>query len=138
VRIVLAAVLLAACVAPPTKMHVSLFPSAYSAAMSSTPGLGLTPVSEPPKGVPVRYRYHATQGFFVTWDENTREITRHGAEYVTLSSKVVYWTYDPAIATGVDSAVRLSVITEHAKSGKPLARADFNLAWDGQVFRAQH
>ncbi|UPT72524.1 MAG: hypothetical protein M0D55_11140 [Elusimicrobiota bacterium] len=134
-RVLVVAALLAAC-GGPTKMRVDLFPAAYSAAMSSTPGLGLTPVSEPPSGVTPRYRYTATEGYFVTWDESTHEVLIHGPEFVTLTGKV-YWSYDAAIPTGRAGPVRLAVITENAKSGKPLARADINLAFDGELFRVQ-
>lgn len=135
-RLLVLAVLLGACVPKPTQMMVNILPGAYSAAMSSTPGMGLYPVSEPPSGVTPRYRYTATEGFFVTWDESTHEVEQHGAEFVTLAARV-YWSYDPSVPTGRGGPVRVSVITENAKNGKPLARADFSLAFDGELFRVQ-
>ncbi len=119
-------------------MSVNLFPPAYSTAMSSTPGLGLTPISEPPKGVKVRYRWSTTEGFFVTQDDATLEISNHGPEFLTLAGKV-YWSYDPGIQTGRgEKPVHISVLTENVKTGQPLARADFDLVFDGSVFRAAH
>lgn len=135
-RFFVLAVLLGACVPKPTQMRVDLLPGAYSAAMSSTPGMGLYPVSEPPSGVTPRYRYTATEGFFVTWDESTHEVLQQGPEFVTLAGRV-YWTYDPSVPTGRSGPVRIAVITENAKNGKPLARADINLAFDGELFRVQ-
>lgn len=135
-RLLALAVLVGACATPPTEMHVNILPGAYSAAMSSTPGMGLYPVAEPPKGVTPRYRYTATEGYFVTWDESTREIEQHGAEFVTLAARV-YWTYDPSVPTGRAGPVRIAVITENAKNGKPLARTDISLAFDGELFRVQ-
>lgn len=132
------ALLLAACATPPTEMRVSLFPPAYSAAMSSTPGLGMTPISEPPKGVSVRYRWTASEGFFVTQDDSTLEISVHGRDFLTMAGKV-YWSYDPNIQTGRGpKPVHITVRTENAKNDALLAVAEFDLTFDGTVFRAAH
>ncbi len=134
----LAAALLAACAYVPTEMRVMVEPPYYVATMSSTPGLGLTPIAEAPPGMKVRYRWTTDGGFFLTVSETTREIVNLGQNTVTEDGKL-FWSYDPGGQGALENRpVAVTVLTENRKNGKEVARTEFALAWDGQYFRAKH
>lgn len=132
------AALLAACRTPPTEMRVLMEPPSYSLSMSSTMGLGLTPIAESPPGMKVRYRWSADAGFFLTEKETTNEILDLGRATVTPGGKL-FWSYEPGEqAELTNRPVAITVITENAKNGKEIARTEMYLVWDGQSFRAKH
>lgn len=135
----LAAVLiLGACRTVPTEMRVLIEPPAYSVSMSSTLGLGLTPITESPPGVMVRYRWTADGGYFLTQKETTAEILNLGREAATEGGKL-FWSYGSGEQSELaNRPVALAVRAENAKNGKELARTEFTLIWDGQFFRAKH
>ena len=129
--------LLAACATPPTAMRVIVEPPAYSVTMSSTLGVGLTPVSEQPPGMKVRYRWTADAGYFLAQKESTAEILDFGRETVTQGGKL-FWSYDSNEKAAIERApVAISVVTESLK-GKTLARTDLRLEWDGPMIRLAH
>jgi hypothetical protein len=133
-----AAALLAACRTVDVDMRVIIEPPAYVASMSSTLGLGLTPVSEQAPGVKVRYRWSADGGYFLTQSETTSEIVNLGRAAVTEGGKL-FWSYDPNGQKALeDRPVAITVITESLKNGKEIGRTEFALVWDGQFFRAKH
>lgn len=135
---VLAAALLAACAGAPTPMRVIVQPPAYAVTMSSTRGLGLTPVAEAPPGLKVRYRWTADGGYFLTEDEHSAEVVSLGRETVTAGGKL-FWSYEPGEEGALaDRGVLIKVVTESVKNGKVLAATDFTLIWDGAAFRAKH
>jgi hypothetical protein len=132
------AALLAACSSAPTQMRVMVEPPAYSVVMSSTLGLGLTPIAESPPGMKVRYRWSADGGRFLTQSESTAEILDLGRETVTSGGKL-FWSYDPSEQKALeDRPISITVLTENVKNGKEIARTEFTLIWDGQFFRAKH
>lgn len=134
----LAALLLGACSTPPTPMRVLVEPPAYVVTMSSTRGLGLTPIAEAPPGMKVRYRWTADGGYFLTEKETTAEVLDLGRETVTTGGKL-FWSYEPGEQGALaDRGVVIKVVSESVKSGKVLAATDFTLIWDGAVFRAKH
>lgn len=118
-------------------MRVIVEPPAYSVEMSSTLGLGLTPVSEQPPGMKVRYRWTADSGYFLTQNEATAEILDLGRTTVTDGGKL-FWSYDPNEKAAIERApVAISIVTESLK-GKILARTDLRLEWDGPMIRLSH
>lgn len=133
-----AAMFLAGCRTVPTEMRVMVEPPAYSLEMSSTLGLGLTPIAETPPGMKVRYRWSADGGHFLTVSETTREIERLGRETSTMGGKLL-WSYDPGEQIELSNRpVAITVVTENVKNGKEIARTEMFLIWDGQLFRAKH
>lgn len=130
--------LAAACRTPPTPMRVIVEPPAYVVTMSSTRGLGLTPVAEASPGLKVRYRWTADGGYFLTEKETTAEVVDLGRETVTAGGRL-YWSYEPG-EQGVlaDRGVSIKVVTESVKSGRAIAFTEFALFWDGAAFRAKH
>ncbi|MDD5304449.1 MAG: hypothetical protein PHS14_15235 [Elusimicrobia bacterium] len=132
------AALAAACGTVPAEMRVMVEPPAYAVTMSSTLGLGLTPVSEPPPGMKVRYRWTADGGYFRIQSEATNEIVDLGRETVTGGGKL-FWSYKPDEQKALeDRPVAITVVTENAKNGEALAWTDMALVWDGQFFRPKH
>lgn len=106
-------VLFAACGAVPVQMRVLVEPPAYSSVMSSTLGLGLTPIAESPPGMKVRYRWSADGGFFLTRKEATNEIIRLGHAAVTTGGKL-FWSYNMDEQTVLSNrSVAITVVTEN-------------------------
>ena len=133
-----AAMFLSGCRTVPTEMRVLVEPPAYSVEMSSTLGLGLTPIAESPPGMKVRYRWSADAGYFFTQKETTNEILDLGRATVTSGGKL-FWSYDPEeMSVLSDRPVSITVVTENVKNGKEVARTEMSLIWDGQYFRAKH
>jgi len=133
VRLLALASLLAACSEVPTKMSYAADPGACLPGMSSTIGIGISPASEPPPGVKVRYRWHASRGNLKTWSEVTHESVVFGADAVTTEGKL-YWACDAAgIAAG--DPVLVTIVTEDAKNGSELVRADIRIVSDGEKMR---
>jgi hypothetical protein len=125
---------LAACATVPTEMHVDLGPSSYAASMSSTIGIGLTPVAEAPRGVKVRYHWTTDSGFFLEWSEVTHEISSRGPETMTERGAKLFWSYDPADpATAERKPVTIVILASDMANGKVLARTDVHLVWDNGV-----
>jgi hypothetical protein len=134
-RPLLALALLCACASAPTDMGIKIQPTSYTAAMSSTIGIGLTPHSAPPRGTKVRYHWTASSGRFLSWSENTHEITERGPETLTLDDGgKLYWAYNAA-EMAAKKPVTVTVLTEDMASGKVLARADVHLIWEEDVVR---
>lgn len=131
--------LLGACRTPaPTPMRVLVQPPAYVVTMSSTRGLGLTPVTEARPGVKLLYRWTANGGYFLTQNERSAEIVDLGREATTEGGKL-FWSYEPGEQRELeDRSVEIKVRAEDAKNGRTLAATDFTLIWDGAVFRAKH
>lgn len=130
----LAALALAcACGSAPTRMGVTAAPAACLPGLSKTLGIGLTPESNPPKGVKVRYRWRAGRGSLKSWNEGTQETVVHGAEALNDGGKL-YWSCDGA-GIGDRSPVTVTVLTEDAATGEVLARTDVLLKWDDEKMR---
>ncbi len=112
-------------------MSVSAAPPLYAASMSSTIGIGLSPVAVPPRGVKVRYHWTADHGRFLDWSEVTHQITNRGAETMTEKGGRLFWSYDPADEFAVErKPVRIVILGENAADGKVLVRNDVHLVWD--------
>lgn len=127
------AVLLSACSELPTKMTYVADPAACLPGMSSTLGIGITPASEPPPGVKVRYRWHADRGNLKTYFETTQETVMFGADAVTTEGKI-YWACDAAGLAG-GAPVNVTLVTENAKNGEELVRSVIRIESDGEKMR---
>lgn len=137
-RALLAVLALAGCATPPTPMRVLVQPPAYKVEMTTTRGLGLTPIAEAPPGLKVRYLWKASGGYFVTHNDQTTEIVDLGPETVNDGGKL-YWTYEPGEQSALaEKPVAISIKTVDVKSKKEIAWTDFALFWDGEFFRAKH
>jgi len=137
-RVLLAVLVLAGCATPPTPMRVLVQPPAYKVEMTTTRGLGMTPITEAPPGMKVRYIWKTDGGYFLTQNDRTTEIIDLGPETVNEGAKL-YWTYEPGEQSALaERPVAISIKTENVKTGKEIAWADFTLVWDGEFFRAKH
>lgn len=138
IRALLAVVALAGCATTATPMRVLIQPPAYKVEMTTTRGLGLTPIAEVPPGVKVRYVWKASGGYFATQNDQAAEIVDLGPETVNDGHKL-YWTYEPGEQNALaEKPVAISINTVEVKSGKEIAWTDFTLVWDGEFFRAKH
>lgn len=137
-RLLILAVLSAACTTPPTQMRVTLEPGRYAASMSSTPGIGLSPIAEAPPGVKTRCVWHADAGHFLAWTETTREIVELGRDHTGACEKT-FWTYAPNEPAALSQKpIAVSVVTLNAKNSRALARTDLTLIWEEGYVRAAH
>ncbi|MBI2787674.1 MAG: hypothetical protein HYX59_03225 [Elusimicrobia bacterium] len=132
-RLLALAVLLSACSEVPTRMSFVADPGACLPGMSSTIGIGITPAAEPPPGVTVRYRWHASRGNLKTYSDVTHETVVFGADAVTTTEKL-YWACDAAGIAAGDPVV-VTIVTENAKNGEELVRADIRIVSDGEKMR---
>ena len=137
VRAAAAAVLLtAACATFPREMSVRAQPTVYSPAMSSTAGIGLTPVFVPPAGTTLNYHWSADFGYFVSWNAPSFKIVPRGADLVATPG-TLYWTYDPKLAFARKPVVTILVEASDARSGRVLARSALKLDWDRDTARVR-
>jgi hypothetical protein len=134
-RAALAAVLLAgACAAG--SMSVSVRPKAYSPALSSTPGIGLTPVFAGRAGEAYDYRWKTNFGSFVSWAPPAYKVLPRGAE-VSAGDETLYWTYDPRLSGAAKPVVEISVEVRERESGRAVAWKKVLLDWDGDTARVR-
>lgn len=122
----------------PVDMRVVVSPPAYAAAMSSTIGLGLTPITETAPGTKVRHRWTTDFGYFLSVSETTREIVNLGREAVSGDEKV-FWSYDAGLQKSLEERpVSITVSAENPKNGREVSRTEMTLVWDGQFLRPKH
>jgi hypothetical protein len=128
--LVAAAALLSACAALSGGggMGLRAVPTQYSPAMSSTPGIGLTPVYEPPAGTTVNYHWTADFGYFVSWNPPTYVVVPRGTD-LTATAGRLYWTYDPRYAPDRKPVVTIVVEVEDSETGRVVARRTLKLDW---------
>ncbi|MFI5361274.1 MAG: hypothetical protein ACHQ49_04835 [Elusimicrobiota bacterium] len=132
-----AALLLAsACALLTEELAVRASPQQYSPAMSSSPGIGLTPVFTPPAGTTARYRWTTNFGGFVSWNPPDYKVVPRGSD-PTGSEGTLYWTYDPRLALLGKPVVSIVVEAIDPESGRVLARSKIKLDWDSDVARVR-
>jgi hypothetical protein len=131
----LAAVLLScACAAFTGSLTVRNETSSYSPAMSSTVGIGFTPVFEPPFGTTLAYHWSADFGEFVSWGAPDYKVAALGPE-ADSGAGTLYWTYDPRQTAPRKSTVTIRIEARDVNSGRVLANKTITLDWDRDTAR---
>jgi len=104
----------------------------YTPLMSSTVGIGLTPVNTL-EGSPeiVKYHWHTDYGYFVAWDSPDFKVRLLGQEVINNEEKI-YWSYDPNEMGTEKPSVEISLQMESARSGRVLAGARLKIEWEDQ------
>lgn len=104
----------------------------YTPIMSSTVGIGLTPVStlaRPPQTV--QYHWRTDFGHFATWDPPEFRVNLLGTEVITNGEKI-YWSYNPDEMGAEKPSVHISLHIEDAQSGQVLTGTNLEIGWDDQ------
>jgi len=77
----------------PVPISVSATPSSYTPAMSSTPGIALTPqVIRVPSDSGVHYHWKTDLGYFLSWDAPAYQIQDLGQDTANAGG-TLYWTW---------------------------------------------
>jgi hypothetical protein len=119
-------------------LRVSIDPDIiiYNPAMSSVPGVGLTPNLTSP-GYPGTLRYHwqTDYGHFISWNPPDFVVKDRGMD-VTLGREKVYWTYNQTGALTGRPPARIILLVEDAGSGILQAGAILEIDWDDSGLNA--
>jgi hypothetical protein len=117
-------------------MTVRAEPISYSPAMSSTPGIGLTPVFAAPAGTTYGYYWHASFGYFLSWAPPSYKVVPLGVDAVS-GSGALYWSYDPKLTFVNKPVVTISVEARDRESGRVMARRTLKLDWEQDTARVR-
>jgi len=116
----------------PEDVTIQIDRDVYTPLMSSTVGIGLTPVNtlqRPPE--PIQFHWHTDYGYFVAWNSPDFKVKLLGTEVINNGEKI-YWSYDPDGMGAEKPSVEISLQIEDAQSGKVLAGASLNIEWEDQ------
>jgi hypothetical protein len=104
----------------------------YTPIMSSTVGIGLTPVNtlERPAET-VQFHWRTDYGYFVAWDSPDFKVKLLGTEVINNGEKI-YWSYDHDEMGADKPSVEISLQIEDAQSGQVLAGASLKIGWEDQ------
>jgi len=127
---------LATCAQPddalPENVTIQIDGDIYTPIMSSTVGIGLTPVytlERPPETVQLHWR--TDYGYFVAWDSPDFKVNLLGTEVINNGEKI-YWSYAPDEMGAEKPSVEISLQIEDAQSGQVLAEASLKIGWEDQ------
>jgi hypothetical protein len=115
----------------PDELHLRTEPRFYSPAMSSTIGIGLTPLFAAPGGAPFVYHWHTDFGYFVNWAASGK-VAPLGPE-ADSGDGTLYWTYDSQLALDHKPTVTIVVEATSPERGDAAhlyARKKIKLDWD--------
>ena len=104
--------------------------------MSSTPGIGFTPVFVPPAGTTANYHWTADFGYFVSWNAPNYVVLPRGADFVATEGRF-YWTYDPRYSSDRKPVVTIVVAAQDSETGRILARRTVKLDWERDTARVR-
>jgi hypothetical protein len=116
------------------QLSIQAEPTTYSPVMSSTVGIGLSPVFTPSgKSRPSQYRWHSSFGQFVSWAAPAYIVRELGQDTISGDEKI-YWTYDPKAMAAKKPPVEITASAEDSM-GRNLARTMLRIGWDGATAR---
>jgi hypothetical protein len=104
-------------------------PQRYSPIMSSTPGIGLEPVSTGFRTDNASFAWKATYGQFLSWNSPDFKVNQLGDSANNHGEKL-YWSFtDKPSSTA--TPVTITVTATDTASGRPLGSSTVTLAWEG-------
>jgi hypothetical protein len=134
--IALAALIMAMAVMQPTAengtvpLKINASPTLYTLAMSSTPGIGLTPVfPDSIDNSTVSFRWQTNYGRFLSWNAPDFKINEQGMN-VTVGDGKIYWSYLYEEGKVTRPPVHISLTMIDKATGKTLGTAGREIAWD--------
>ncbi len=116
----------------PEEVTIQTDRDVYLPIMSSTVGIGLTPVHTlkwPAETVQLHWR--TDYGYFVAWNSPDFTVNLLGTEVINNGEKI-YWSYDPGEMGAKKPLVEISLQIEDAQSGQVLAEASLKIGWEDQ------
>jgi hypothetical protein len=112
-----------------TGITVRASPQRYSPIMSSTPGIGLEPVSTGFRTDNASFAWKATYGQFLSWNSPDFKVNQLGDSANNHGEKL-YWSFtDKPSSTA--TPVTITVTATDTASGRPLGSSTVTLAWEG-------
>ncbi|TSC95761.1 MAG: hypothetical protein Athens101410_348 [Parcubacteria group bacterium Athens1014_10] len=102
----------------------------YTTLMSSTVGIGLTPIytlGRHPETI--RFRWHTNYGHFVSWGSPDLKVNELGSEVINSGEKI-YWSYDANEWDVEKPSVQIFLRIEDAQSGQILAESILEINWE--------
>ena len=115
----------------PLSLKIGVAPLRYSPAMSSTPGIGLTPDLSGPGASGASIEWNASFGRFLTWSPPDYPVREQGPS-VTNHGEKVYWTFsDLPPSAGVP--VVITAVARDARTGGVLGSSTVTLGWEGNT-----
>jgi len=117
----------------PSKLNVSIQPdiTRYNLAMSSAPGIGLSPNISGQEGGGGKYVYlwNTDYGQFLEWKAPNFTVTELGSDVKVPGGKV-YWTYGSAPAGTVRPLVHITLDVVDATTNVTVGHAERVIGWD--------
>lgn len=114
----------------PEEVTIQTHIDAYIPIMSSTVGIGLTPVYESGRlSEALQFHWRTDYGHFVAWDAPDFKVNLLGTEVINDGQKI-YWSYDPGEMGIKKPTVEVSLQIEDARSGQVLAEARLKIGWE--------
>jgi hypothetical protein len=112
-----------------TGITIKASPQRYSPIMSSTPGIGLEPVSTGFSPDNASFTWNATYGQFLSWNSPDFRVTQLGDSAGNHGEKL-YWSFiDRPSSTA--TPVTITVTATDTGSGRLLGSSTVTLAWEG-------
>ncbi|MFC2012530.1 hypothetical protein ACFLVU_05305 [Chloroflexota bacterium] len=104
----------------------------YAPSMSSTVGIGLSPICEynGPSGS-IKYHWYTDNGHFIAWDPPDFKVKRLGAEYINNGQKI-YWSYNPVEMDSERPSIEITLTVEDSQLGHILAETSLKFEWEDQ------
>jgi len=102
----------------------------YSPFMSSTVGIGLTPIYTLGRPLEtVKFHWHTNYGHFISWGSSDFKVYELEPNIINSGEKI-YWSYD-ANEMGVEKPpIQISLGIEDAQSGQLLAESILEIDWE--------
>jgi hypothetical protein len=115
----------------PVELSVRASPEKYSPLMSSTVGIGLTPLYTGSSWY--AFSWNTSYGYFVSWNATDGNVTQYNNSIDT-SDPTIYWSYSPEDMGKEKPPVTIRLIVKtpprtHGGSGT-LAWKDIHISWE--------
>ena len=102
----------------------------YTPLMSSTVGIGLTPVfGSDVDNSTVSFRWHTDYGYFLAWGAPDFKVGNLGQD-VTAGDGKLYWSYDPNEMDKVKPPVHVTLTMVDKRSGRTINSTGMEIGWE--------
>ncbi|MFC1948873.1 hypothetical protein ACFLW0_01695 [Chloroflexota bacterium] len=104
----------------------------YSPIMSSTVGIGLSPIVEYNGSLgSIKYHWYTDNGHFLAWGPPDFIVKRLGADFINNGEKI-YWAYFPDENDSERSSIKITLTLEDSQSGHTIAETSLGIEWEDQ------